>query len=142
MDRDANCPVLVSHRSIRFPSLPVPSRPVPTAPVPPCAMFLRRLRTSAALRRGATDGGVLAALRTELAGEFSFSGVPLPPPFHCQVTPSHPPSHIPNPNSAPHSHSHTFAPHSRRTHLTSSPYRTPRLLRTCSCAAGPTPRRS
>ncbi|PUZ43633.1 hypothetical protein GQ55_8G024000 [Panicum hallii var. hallii] len=50
-------------------------------------MFLRWLRTSAALRRGATDGGVLAALRTELAGEFSFSGVPLPPPFHCQDAP-------------------------------------------------------
>ncbi|EES15558.1 hypothetical protein BDA96_08G015700 [Sorghum bicolor] len=39
-------------------------------------MFLRRLRTSAALRRGATDGGVLAALRAELAHELSASSGP------------------------------------------------------------------
>jgi hypothetical protein len=39
----------------------------------PCAMFLRRLRTSAALRRGAIDGGVLAALRAELAHELPSS---------------------------------------------------------------------
>ncbi|KAG2614767.1 mitochondrial acidic protein MAM33-like [Panicum virgatum] len=44
-------------------------------------MFLLRL---AALCGGATDGGVLAALRAELASEFSFAAVPLPPPFHCQ----------------------------------------------------------
>ena len=49
---------------------------------PPAAMFLRRLRTSAALRRGASDGGVLAALRAELAS----SAPSDPPPFHSQVT--------------------------------------------------------
>ncbi|KAL6905660.1 hypothetical protein ACP4OV_003261 [Aristida adscensionis] len=50
-------------------------------------MFLRRLRTSAALRRGAADGGVLAALRAELAHELSSSGPSPPPPFHCQDAP-------------------------------------------------------
>ncbi|XP_066359151.1 uncharacterized protein [Miscanthus floridulus] len=42
-------------------------------------MFLRRLRASAALRRGATDGGVLAAaLRAELAHELTFSSPSTP----------------------------------------------------------------
>lgn len=39
-------------------------------------MFLRRLRTSAALRRRATAGGVLAAVRAELANELSSSTTP------------------------------------------------------------------
>nr|TKW07718.1 hypothetical protein SEVIR_7G325600v2 [Setaria viridis] len=50
-------------------------------------MFLRRLRTSAALRRGAIDGGVLAALRAELAHELPSSAPSVPPPFHCQDAP-------------------------------------------------------
>ncbi|XP_062198166.1 mitochondrial acidic protein MAM33 [Phragmites australis] len=50
-------------------------------------MFLRRLRTSAALRRGATDGGVLAALRAELAHELSSSAPSSPPSFHYQEAP-------------------------------------------------------
>ncbi|KAL6641926.1 hypothetical protein ACP70R_020107 [Stipagrostis hirtigluma subsp. patula] len=50
-------------------------------------MFLRRLRTSAALRRGATDGGVLAALRAELAHELSSSTPSSPPSFHCEDAP-------------------------------------------------------
>nr|CAB3462999.1 unnamed protein product [Digitaria exilis] len=50
-------------------------------------MFLRRLRTSAALRRAGTDGGILAALRTELAHELSSSSPSAPPPFHCQDAP-------------------------------------------------------
>jgi complement component 1 Q subcomponent-binding protein len=49
-------------------------------------MFLRRLRISAALRRGATDGGVLAALRAELSHELASSAPSDPPPFHSQVT--------------------------------------------------------
>lgn len=47
-------------------------------------MFLRRLRTSAALRRGATAGGVLAAVRAELANELSSSA---PPPFRSELAP-------------------------------------------------------
>uniref|UniRef100_A0A0A9DMJ6 Uncharacterized protein n=1 Tax=Arundo donax TaxID=35708 RepID=A0A0A9DMJ6_ARUDO len=47
-------------------------------------MFLRRLRTSAALRRGANDGGVLAALRAELAHELSSSAPSAPPSFHSE----------------------------------------------------------
>nr|UFM55671.1 MAM33 domain-containing protein [Zea mays] len=47
-------------------------------------MFLRRLRTSAALRRGATTGGVLAAVRAELANELSSSA---PPPFRSELAP-------------------------------------------------------
>ncbi|PUZ62885.1 hypothetical protein GQ55_3G022500 [Panicum hallii var. hallii] len=50
----------------------------------PAAMFLRRLRTSAALRRGANDGGVLAAIRTELSHELTSSAPSDPPPFHFQ----------------------------------------------------------
>ncbi|CAL4989733.1 unnamed protein product [Urochloa decumbens] len=50
-------------------------------------MFLRRLRTSAALRRSATDGGVLATLRAEIAHELSSSAPSVPPPFHCQDAP-------------------------------------------------------
>ena len=46
----------------------------------PAAMFLRRLRTSAALRRGASDGGVLAALRAELSHELTSSARPIPLP--------------------------------------------------------------
>ena len=53
---------------------------------PPAAMFLRRLRISAALRRGASDGGVLAALRAELSHELASSAPSDPPPFHSQVT--------------------------------------------------------
>ncbi|PUZ62884.1 hypothetical protein GQ55_3G022500 [Panicum hallii var. hallii] len=53
----------------------------------PAAMFLRRLRTSAALRRGANDGGVLAAIRTELSHELTSSAPSDPPPFHFQDAP-------------------------------------------------------
>ncbi|CAM0146105.1 unnamed protein product [Urochloa decumbens] len=49
-------------------------------------MFLRRLRTSAALRRGAKDGGVLAAIRAELSHELASSAPSAPPSFHSQVT--------------------------------------------------------
>ncbi|CAL5098393.1 unnamed protein product [Urochloa decumbens] len=50
-------------------------------------MFLRRLRTSAALRRGAKDGGVLAATRAELAHELASSAPSAPPSFHSQDAP-------------------------------------------------------
>ncbi|CAN6380491.1 unnamed protein product [Urochloa humidicola] len=50
-------------------------------------MFLRRLRTSAALRRGAKDGGVLAALRGELSHELASSAPFAPPSFHSQDAP-------------------------------------------------------
>jgi len=53
----------------------------------PAAMFLRRLRISAALRRGASDGGVLAALRAELSHELASSAPSDPPPFHSQDDP-------------------------------------------------------
>jgi hypothetical protein len=101
-------------------------------------MFLRRLRTSAAVRRGATDGAVLAAVRAELALELSSSA---PPPFRSEVT------RIPNPRTAssPRSSAHAFAlaPHSTRSwRPTSTPCLTPRARRTCSCAAGTGPRRS
>lgn len=46
-------------------------------------MFLRRLRTSAALRRSAND--VLAAVRAELSHELASSAPSAPPSFHSQV---------------------------------------------------------
>ncbi|KAF8664658.1 hypothetical protein HU200_054367 [Digitaria exilis] len=48
--------------------------------------FLRRLRTSVALRRGANDGGVLAAIRSELSHELASSAPSAPAPFSSQVT--------------------------------------------------------
>ncbi|OEL12860.1 hypothetical protein BAE44_0026122 [Dichanthelium oligosanthes] len=75
---DVPCPAVASifYQSIHFPSR-----------LRPCAMFLRRLRTSAALHRGATDGGVLAALRAEIASELSSSAPSAPPPFHSEDAP-------------------------------------------------------
>nr|CAB3459306.1 unnamed protein product [Digitaria exilis] len=49
--------------------------------------FLRRLRTSAALRRGANDGGVLAAIRSELSHELASSAPSIPAPFSSQDAP-------------------------------------------------------
>nr|CAB3489026.1 unnamed protein product [Digitaria exilis] len=49
--------------------------------------FLRRLRTSAALRRGANDGGVLAAIRSELSHELASSAPSAPAPFRSQDAP-------------------------------------------------------
>ncbi|CAL4911706.1 unnamed protein product [Urochloa decumbens] len=50
-------------------------------------MFLRRLRTSAVLRRGAKDGGVLAAIRAELSHELASSAPSAPPSFHSEDAP-------------------------------------------------------
>ncbi|GJN07052.1 hypothetical protein PR202_ga24842 [Eleusine coracana subsp. coracana] len=50
-------------------------------------MFLRRLRTSAALRLASKDGGVLAALRAELAHELSSAPSSSSSPFHALDAP-------------------------------------------------------
>ncbi|WVZ88121.1 hypothetical protein U9M48_034672 [Paspalum notatum var. saurae] len=51
-------------------------------------MFLRRLTTAAAaLRGGATDGGLVAALRAEIAHEISSSAPAAPPPFPSEDVP-------------------------------------------------------
>ncbi|KAJ1256332.1 hypothetical protein BS78_K047800 [Paspalum vaginatum] len=50
-------------------------------------MFLRRLTTSAALRGGATDGGLVAALRAEIAHELSSSAPAAPAPFPSEDAP-------------------------------------------------------
>ncbi|KAF0897179.1 hypothetical protein E2562_034229 [Oryza meyeriana var. granulata] len=64
-------------------------------------MLLRRLATTV-LRRGANDGGVLAAVRAEIAHELSSSHSSSPPSLQLQSTTiasSH--SSPPNPNPAP-----------------------------------------
>uniref|UniRef100_A0A0A9F4A0 Uncharacterized protein n=1 Tax=Arundo donax TaxID=35708 RepID=A0A0A9F4A0_ARUDO len=99
-------------------------------------MILRQLRTSAALRRRANDGGILAALRAELAHELSSSAPSPPPSFHSQVTHgTHlvppPPGWFPNPNPAPHAHlSPPFAGRTRLRHRVGRPPR-------AGCAAAP-----